>query len=250
MLRIMRLLRVYCNRKLYSRWWSVAARDRTVSKDYSMSARMRYFLMLMTVHTALLIASTVAGSKLFALPFGLTASATVFSYLLALIILDTVAELYGKEYARLVINLGLMGMAVSAVYLQFTIVLPPAPDWHYQQYFKEMVLSSWRIWIGGWIAYLISQHLDVWSFISLREATYGRRSVVFRAWISLLLSQLLDTVVFISIAFYGTIPIGPAIAGQYVLKVAFSTVAVPLVKLTIMWGRRLLASHDAGDGEV
>lgn len=211
---------------------------------------MRYFLILMTFHTTLLITSTVAGSKVFALPFGYTASATVFSYLLTFIILDTIAELYGKDYSRMVINLGLIGMAISAFYFEFTIFLPPAAVWHHQEGLEAIVHSSWRIWLGGWTAYLVSQHFDLWSFLSLRQTAFGRTSVVLRAWISLLLSQLLDTVLFISIAFYGTIPIFPAIIGQYVLKIAFSTIAIPLVKLTIAAGQKLLVSHEVRDGEV
>lgn len=70
----------------------------------------------MTLHGSLLITSTVAGSKLFALPFGLSASATVVSYMLTFVVLDAIAELYGDKLPRLVINLGLVGMALSALY--------------------------------------------------------------------------------------------------------------------------------------
>jgi queuosine precursor transporter len=209
-----------------------------------MPARTRYFLILMTLHSSLLITSTVAGSKLFALPFGYTASATVFSYLLTFIILDTIAELYGKQYSRMVINLGLVGMAVSALYFEFTIYLPSAAVWPHQAGLEAIIGSSVRIWLGGWIAYVISQHFDVWSFLLLRKTVLGRWSVVLCAWLSLLLSQLLDTIVFISIAFYGTIPVFSTIVGQYVVKIVFSTAAVPLVKLSIAIGRKWLESGD------
>jgi queuosine precursor transporter len=203
-----------------------------------MNAKTRYFLILMTLHSSLLITSTVAGSKLFSLPFGFDASATVFSYLLTFIVLDTIAELYGREYSRLVITLGLLGMAVSATYFQFVVFLPPAPVWLHQEGLEAVVGSSLRIWLGGWIAYVISQNFDVWSFLLLRRTVLGRKSVVLCAWFSLLISQLLDTVLFVSIAFYGTVPILPTIVGQYVVKIMFSTIAVPLVKLSIMWGRK------------
>jgi queuosine precursor transporter len=48
----------------------------------TMSGRARYFLVLMTVHSSLLVASTAAGAKPLSLPFGLDAGAEVFSYLL------------------------------------------------------------------------------------------------------------------------------------------------------------------------
>jgi uncharacterized PurR-regulated membrane protein YhhQ (DUF165 family) len=78
--------------------------------------RIKFFLLLMTLHGSLLITSTVAGSKLFALPFGLSASATVISYMFTFVVLDAIAELYGAKFSRLVINLGLIGMALSALY--------------------------------------------------------------------------------------------------------------------------------------
>ena len=62
-----------------------------------MGSRTKLFLLLMTLHGSLLITSTVAGSKLFALPFGLSASATVVSYMLTFVVLDTIAELYGDK---------------------------------------------------------------------------------------------------------------------------------------------------------
>jgi queuosine precursor transporter len=198
----------------------------------------RYFLILMTLYSSLLITSTVAGSKLFQLPFGYEASATVFSYLLTFIILDTIAELYGKSYSKLVINLGLVGMGVSALYFEFTIFLPPAAVWRHQESLVSIIGSSWRIWLGGWIAYTISQHFDAWSFLRLRKTALGRSSIVLCALISLLTSQLLDTVVFISIAFYGTVPLFSTIVGQYVVKIIFSTAAVPLVKLSVALGQK------------
>lgn len=203
----------------------------------------RYFLILMTLHSSLLITSTVAGSKLFALPFGYDASATVFSYLLTFIILDTIAELYGKEYSRIVINLGLIGMAISAVYFEFTIYLPPAAVWQHQESLVSIIGSSWRIWLGGWFAYIISQHFDAWSFLLLRKTRLGRSSLVLCAWLSLLISQLLDTALFISIAFYGTVPVFSTIVGQYFVKIVFSTLAVPLVKLSVTLGRKWSGSE-------
>ena len=130
-----------------------------------MGRRIKFLLFLMTLHGSLLITSTVAGSKLFALPFGLTASATVVSYMLTFVVLDVIAELYGAEFSRLVINLGLIGMALAALYFKLTIALPPAAGWPDQAAFATVFGASWRIWLAGWLAYLASQYLDLWSFL-------------------------------------------------------------------------------------
>ena len=113
-----------------------------------MGRRIKFLLFLMTLHGSLLITSTVAGSKLFALPFGLTASATVVSYMLTFVVLDVIAELYGAEFSRLVINLGLIGMALSALYFKLTITLPPAAGWPDQAAFATVFGASWRIWLA------------------------------------------------------------------------------------------------------
>lgn len=205
-----------------------------------MDTRQKYFLCLMTLHSSLLVTSTIAGSKVFALPFGLTASATVLSYMLTFVILDSIAELYGRIYSRFVINLGLLGMAISAAYFQFAIMLPPAEFWKEQRALEAILGSSWRIWLGGWIAYVLSQYLDLWGFLKLKDMARGRGSLVFRAWASMLIGQLIDTSIFITVAFYGTDPLGSIIIGQYLIKVVIATCASPLVWVAVVFGRKLM----------
>jgi queuosine precursor transporter len=205
-----------------------------------MDTRQKYFLCLMTLHSSLLVTSTIAGSKVFALPFGLTASATVLSYMLTFVILDSIAELYGRIYSRFVINLGLLGMAISAAYFQFAIMLPPAEFWKEQRAFEAILGSSWRIWLAGWTAYLLSQYLDLWSFLKLKDMARGRGSLVFRAWASMLMGQLIDTTIFVTGAFYGTDPVGSIIIGQFLVKVAIITCASPLVPVAVVLGRKLI----------
>ena len=201
-----------------------------------------YFLLLMALHGSLLITSTAAGSKLFALPFGLSASATVLSYMCTFVILDTIAELYGRRYSRLVINLGLLGMAVSVAYFKLAIALPPAEFWRHQSAIESILGSSWRIWLGGWIAYILSQHLDLWSFLALKDRSFiAGNSIAFRAWVSILIGQLIDTVIFMVIAFYGEFSLGPAIVGQYLVKLIFVTLAAPLVPFGVWIGKRMEA---------
>jgi uncharacterized integral membrane protein (TIGR00697 family) len=208
--------------------------------------RLKYFLILLTLHSSLLITSTIAGAKVFALPFGLTASATVFSYMLTFVILDSVAEIYGRSHSRFVINLGLIGMGLSAAYFEFSIILPPAETWPHQEALRTILGASVRIWLAGWTAYMLSQYLDLWSFMKLREITGGRGSLVVRAWLSMVLAQLLDTIVFITIAFYGVVPIGGLILGQFLIKVAIATLASPLVPAAVALGRRWIGESDPG----
>jgi len=207
--------------------------------------KLRFYLVLMTIHTSLLIASNAAGAKIFALPYGLAASATVISYMLTFVILDTIAELYGRSGSRFVIIIGLASMAISVVFFQIAIVLPPAPFWGNQAGFEGTLGSSWRILLGGWTSYIFSQFLDLWSFLGLKNTRWGS-SVSFRAWISMVVGQFFDTLIFMTIAFYGAIPLTSAISGQYLVKVVFATIATPLVPTLVILGRKLAEEGKFG----
>lgn len=206
-------------------------------------SKLKVYLVLLTLHTSLLIASNAAGAKLFALPFGLAASATVISYMLTFVTLDAIAELYGRDSSRFVINIGLASLAVSVLFFQIAIHLPPATGWPDQAAYESTLGASWRIFLGGWMAYMFSQHFDLWSFLALKETRFGR-SLAVRSWISTIIGQLLDTIIFITIAFWGTFPLAEAIAGQYAIKLAFATLGTPFVILLVRVGRHFIAREN------
>jgi queuosine precursor transporter len=198
--------------------------------------RSKFYLVLLSLHTTLLVANKAAGAKLFALPYGLVASATVISYMMTFVILDVIAELYGREASRFVINIGLVGMGLSVTLFQFAIYLPAAPGWPDQAAFASTLGGSWRLLLGGWTAYMFGQYFDLWSFFGLKRLRWTSALPV-RAWISMLVGQFFDTVIFITIAFAGRFPLSHAIAGQYLIKLAFAAAATPLVVLFVRIGR-------------
>ena len=198
---------------------------------------------LASLHTALLVTSMVAGAKLVALPFHLSASATVLSYTLTFVILDTLAELYGPAVSRFVITMGLVAMVLAAGYMEIAALLPGPSGAVSQDAYVAVLSMSWRIWLGGWIAYTISQRLDVWSFLLLKRVGGIGASVAARAWFSLIFGQLIDTALFVTIAFAGTTALLPVIAGQYAVKIVISTVTIPLVSIAVALGRRFIAGH-------
>ena len=56
-----------------------------------------------------------------AVPGGLAASATVFSYMATFVILDTISELFGKRYSAITINVGLTALVVSVLFFQLSV---------------------------------------------------------------------------------------------------------------------------------
>lgn len=201
----------------------------------------RVFVVLLTIHTSLVVASNVAGSKLIALPLGLAASATVISYMLSFVLLGSIAELFGRRYARLVVNLGLAAMALSVAFFELAIHLPAASFWTHQRDFEQVLGAVPRLVLGGWAAYLLGQHLDVAGFFLLKATRLGGERLWLRSWGSTLLGQLVDTIIFITIAFAGTAPLLRAILGQYLVKLAIATLTTPLVYAAVGWGRAAMA---------
>jgi uncharacterized integral membrane protein (TIGR00697 family) len=201
----------------------------------------RVLVVLLTIHTSLVISSNAAGGKIIALPGGLAASATVISYMLSFVLLGSIAELFGRAYARLVVNLGLGAMAISVAFFELAIHLPAAGFWTRQAAFEQVLGSSLRLLLGGWSAYLLGQHLDVWGFFLIKKTRFGGERLWLRSLGSTLIGQLIDTTVFITIAFAGDIPLLPTIIGQYLVKLVIAALTTPAIYLAVGWGRAAMA---------
>jgi uncharacterized integral membrane protein (TIGR00697 family) len=209
------------------------------------SKRLEIFIYLLTFHTALLVASNAGGAKMIALPGGLAASATVFSYMGTFVILDAISELFGKKFSIIAINVGLTALVVSVLFFQLSIASAPAPFWKGQEGYVATLGSSWRILLGGWTAYMVSQRIDLWSFFKIRNITGGKYGLWSRALGSTVIGQLIDTIIFITIAFYGSFPLMPAIIGQYLLKLILAVITTPLVYMVVGLGRSLITFEDS-----
>ena len=103
----------------------------------------------------------------------------------------------------------------------------------FSEMFAKVLALTPRITIAGFVAYVISQHHDVWAFHFWKRKTKGKH-LWFRNNISTIVSQLLDSVIFISIAFYGVFPILPLILGQWVVKIIIALIDTPFM-YTAIW---------------
>jgi len=187
---------------------------------------------LIGINCALLVASNAAGAKLIALPFGMAASAAVVSYILSVLVTDLINELHGRENANLSVKIGFLSVVISSLLFTFAIYLPPADGWTGQNSFEQIFSVAPRILIGGWLAYLVSQPLDVFIFHKIRKAT-GERHFWLRKNASTLISQLVDSAIFMTIAFYGNFPLLPAILGQFLVKSVLVILETPFSYLIL-----------------
>jgi queuosine precursor transporter len=182
----------------------------------------------------------VLGNKQVALG-PLAVEAGIFAFLLLVVTSSAVAETHGREIANRLVLIGFVPLLVSLLLSVLVWNLPPSPemDPRYRDAFQLMMGQTWRIWVGGLIAYGTSQILNV-SIFSALKGREGGRLLWFRAACASVLSQIVDTLLFVTIAFYGVFPIGELLLGQMLAKVVLSALIVPpLIYLFVALAKRL-----------
>lgn len=182
----------------------------------------------------------VLGNKQIALG-PLAVEAGIFAFLMLVVTSSAVAELHGRETANKLVLYGFVPLVFSILLTVAVLVLPAAEEMPEDRLaaFGLMMGATPRIWIGGIIAYGVSQFLNVTIFSRLK-AREGARLLWLRAGIASVLSQIVDTLIFITVAFYGLFPIANLLLGQMIAKVVLSILLVPvLIYAFVAIGRRL-----------
>ena len=170
----------------------------------------------------------------------LAVEAGIFAFLLLVVVSSAVAELHGREIANRLVVIGFVPLLVSLGLTLIVLAVPASEEMPPDRLgaFETMMRATPRIWLGGIIAYGISQILNVTIFSRLKRE--GGRLLWFRAGVASILSQIVDTLLFITIAFYGVFPIANLLMGQMLAKVVLSAILVPpLIYFFVALGRRL-----------
>ncbi|MDH7499431.1 MAG: queuosine precursor transporter [candidate division NC10 bacterium] len=165
--------------------------------------------------------------------------AAVFIYALTFTLIDLINEKLGKAGARRVVYSAFAANLLLAAYSQLAIWMPPASFYRSQEAFAGVLGSTPRIVFASLTAYLISSLIDTEVFAWWRERV-GRGKWA-RVLCSNAVSTLIDSILFISIAFYGSMPVYPLIAGQYLVKMAVTLVSIPLIYLVRGRGPKMSA---------
>jgi hypothetical protein len=190
----------------------------------------------------------VLGNKQVALG-PLAVEAGIFAFLLLVVVSSAVAELHGRATANRLVLYGFIPLLASLLLTLLVLWVPASSKMEPERLaaFEMMMLATPRIWMGGIVAYGISQILNVMIFSKLRRE--GGRMLWLRSGVAGVLSQIVDTLLFITIAFYGVFPIGELLLGQMIAKVVLSALLVPpLIYLFVALGRRLDTQPDAHPG--
>ena len=161
---------------------------------------------------------------------GLTATLGNSLYASTFLATDILNEKYGRKEAKKAVWLGFSSLLIMVLVMQFGIQFIPADSDFAQGSLETIFGLIPQIAIGSMVAYLASQHLDVYIFGALRKMFPKDSQFWIRNNGSTLLSQLLDTLIFTSIAFWGVFPFDvwlQIFISTYVLKFIVSILDTP-----------------------
>jgi len=185
-----------------------------------------------------LLLSNIIASKIIIVG-GLILPAAIILYPVTFLFTDIVSEVDGKEQARALVMMGFYMSLVMVIVLFVGKLLPSAPFWKHQDAYNSILGATPRIVLASMIAYLISQHHDVWAFHWWKEKTAGKH-LWLRNNLSTIVSQLIDSTLFIGIAFGGMYPLKTIvimIVSQYLVKVGIALIDTPFCYLLVrMYG--------------
>ncbi len=189
---------------------------------------------LATLFTTCLLAANIISVKLITIG-GWVVPAGIIAYPLTFLFTDVIAELYGRKIASRVVWTGFVANVLMVILVFGSKLLPPASFWAEQPAYESILGMLPRIVLASMIAYLISQHHDVFAFHFWRRKTKGR-FLWLRNNASTMVSQILDTGIFITIAFWGTVPTGVLVnmlLHQYIIKLAIAALDTPFCYLLV-----------------
>jgi len=182
----------------------------------------------MAFATLLIVANLIAVKLINIGPWVVPVAVIVYPF--TFLVTDTIAELYGRRAATRVVWLGFVMNIIMVALIYLGKIIPPSSFWEGQDAYNTMLGSVPRIVLASMLAYLASQHHDVFAFHFWRRLTNGR-FLWLRNNASTMVSQGIDTALFITIAFIGVVPTNVLlnmIVGQYVIKLGIAMVDTPI----------------------
>ena len=201
-----------------------------------------WFIVILCIFSASVTIASVLASKIIRV-VGLFVPAGVLAYSITFACTDIISEIWGKDRANQSVLGGFAALVVVWVLVQVALHWPKAPFWNNEAAFQSILGSTARIIVASSVAYLVSQFHDVWAFHFWKRITRNRH-LWLRNNLSTVVSQFIDSFLFITIAFYGTIPTGPLVLGQWIIKMVIALLDTPVVYLGVWAIRRNMQPQE------
>lgn len=174
--------------------------------------------------------------------FGTVATLGNVVYATSFLITDILSENYGKAEAKKAVWIGFFSLISMTLLMNLTLFYTPlaGDDFAAKAHESTNTIFSLmpRIAVASLIAYMLSQHHDVWAFHFWKDRFPAHKHLWIRNNFSTLISQVIDSAVFVLIAFYGvfeTSILFEVFLTTYVLKFLVAIADTPFV----YWGKRI-----------
>ena len=211
----------------------VAARTEPVHRVRDLR-EFRYLDRLLLVFVTVLLVSNIVAPKLVRVgPLLFSGAQLLFP--ITYIFGDVFTEVYGYAASRRAIWSGFFASALLSVLSAIIIALPPAPDWHGQAAYQEVLGMTPRIFVASLIAYWAGEFANSFVMARLKVRTSGRY-LWMRTIGSTMVGQAVDSALVMTIAFagiYSATQIVTLIISGYVFKVVYEAAATPLTYLAV-----------------
>lgn len=183
---------------------------------------------IIAIMASLVVVANIIASKIVVFgPF--VVPAAVIVYASTFLLTDIISEKWGKQQARKAVWAGFYANLVLVVAIFIAVnwrAAPFAAD--FSVMFSSVLGIVPRVVLASMVAYLASQHHDIFAFHEWRKRTKGKH-LWLRNTASTAVSQVIDTGIFITIAFYGVMDIVPLLIGQYVIKLLIAVMDTPFM---------------------
>jgi uncharacterized integral membrane protein (TIGR00697 family) len=174
--------------------------------------------------------------------FGMVATLGNIIYASIFLGTDILNEIYGEKEARRGVWIGFFMLLWANIAMQAALFFEPIGDAGIFVALQQIFELFPRVTIASLLAYLVSQHHDIWSFARWKRATADKH-LWLRNNASTIVSQFIDSLVFTAVAFLGAMPFAFVLEifiTTFVLKLLVAAADTPFVYLA----RRLRAPVD------
>ncbi|MBA7479839.1 queuosine precursor transporter [subsurface metagenome] len=178
--------------------------------------------------------------------FGLVATLGNILYGSIFLATDILSEVYGKKAARRGVWLGFIGMTLMTLWMQIGLKFIPDVSDFAQDALSTIFGLMPRVAAGSMVAYLISQHHDVFAFHFWKNRTRGR-FLWLRNNASTMVSQAIDSIIFCAIALWGLFDIKTwfqILATTYFLKWFVAAIDTPFIYLARRLSQTVVAKES------
>ena len=153
------------------------------------------------------------------------------------------SEVYGKKAARRAVWLGFIGMILMTFWMQIGLKFIPDISDFSQSSLSTIFELMPRVAAGSMIAYVVSQHHDIFAFHFWKNKTKGR-FLWLRNCASTMVSQAIDSLIFCTIALWGLFDVNvwlQILATTYLLKWFVAVMDTPFLYLATRISKTVVA---------